>query len=443
MKNHQKTRLEDGHLDDGTLIALIEGLPPSSLGDAQHDHLDTCTDCQKRLEKLAADSWWWTSCRPLIDSRQSSQDKDIPGASPSLNNPVAEDALSLAVQSNTKPSASFPPKAKPSISSSNQPELLGRLHQYEIESRIGTGGMGAVYKGFDTELHRPVAIKMLLPHLAGHPRVRKQFLREARSAAAITHEHVIDIFQVNASAENPYLVMSYVPGDTLEDVVKRDGALSAIEVIRFSLQIASALSEAHRQGVVHRDIKPSNILLRTGGQKVVITDFGLAKTIDDASITRTGLIMGTPIYMSPEQCQGKSYTERSDLFSLGGVMYFLATGVTPFAAQNPLAIMHQICHVPVQDVRQVGKQVSKPLAAVIHRLLEIKPADRFASAEEVADVLRALLAHYMQPESNSLPRVRPPRSWNSGFFRRPSLIEGLVIGTASVCIGVKWVLSLW
>lgn len=438
MNDDQKT-----HLDDEILRELIQGLQPSDLENAQRQHLDTCPDCQKRLELLAADSWWWDSCRPLIESRNSFESEDRPSTFPSRENSTVENAPSVAVESNANPSASFPPKAQPSIPRSSQPELLGRLDQYEIESLIGTGGMGVVYKGFDTELHRPVAIKMLLPHLANHPGVRKQFLREARSAAAITHEHVIDIFQVNASAENPYLVMSYVPGDTLEDAVNRDGALSCIEVIRYSLQIASALSEAHRQGVVHRDIKPANVLLRTGGEKVVITDFGLAKTMDEASMTRTGLITGTPIYMSPEQCQGKSFTERSDLFSLGGVMYFLATGMAPFAAQNPLAVMHQICHTPVQDVRHVGEEVSTPLAVVIHRLLEINPADRFRSAEEAADVLRALLAHYMQPESNSLPRVRPPKSWNSGFFRRPSIVEALIIATATVCIGVKTAMSLW
>ena len=411
MKLEQKTQLADStHLADSILRDLIGGQELKSLPEPQRKHFDTCSVCQGRIESLAADSWWWNTCHSVFDQSESNRRQHCD--------------KTLKAKSHT---------ALP----------VRQLEQYAIESLIGSGGMGVVYKAHDTDLNRTVAIKMLLPHLANQPGVRKQFLREARSAAAISHENVIDIFQVKASARHPFLVMSWVPGETLEEVVKREGAFSPAEVIFYALQIASALTEAHRLGVVHRDIKPANILLNADENKVVITDFGLAKTIEEASLTRTGLIAGTPHYMSPEQCQGKMFSCKSDLFSLGGVMYFLATGQTPFSAQHPLAVMNQICHRPVNDIRRVNRRINKSLAAVIHRLLEIDPADRFGSAKELVDVLQSMQAHYEHPDVNPMPKIRRSKSRRQSFFRVPSWVEGAIMATALSCVAAKMILPMF
>ncbi len=414
------------HLEDATLRDLIQGLELYSLPDVQRQHFDTCTECQNRMESLAADSWWWSAYRPVGDDAG-----DVSNQS---------EAASVTQELGTAPSEFC--ENQPAAKVLSSPPMR-RLEQYRIESLIGSGGMGVVYKAHDTHLNRAVAIKMLLPHLANQPGVRKQFLREARSAAAISHEHVIDIFEVKANARHPFLVMSWVPGETLEEVVARTGAFSPEEVVRYALQIASALAEAHRLGVVHRDIKPSNILLDVDQQKVVITDFGLAKTIEEASLTRTGLIAGTPHYMSPEQCQGKQFCCKSDLFSLGGVMYFLATGLTPFKAQHPLAVMNQICHRPVDDIRRLNRKIDNALAATIHRLLEIDPADRFASAQELTKVLESMLAHFEHPDAHPMPKISPPKSWRHDFFRMPSWIEGAIMATGFACIAAKVTMALF
>ena len=315
--------------------------------------------------------------------------------------------------------------------------MLGRLDQYDVEAVIGQGGMGIVFRAIDNDLQRIVAIKMLLPHLANHDDARKRFLREARSAAAISHEHVVDVYQVRSDARHPYLVMELIPGNSLRHVVERSGVLPSLEIIQFSMQVASGLSAAHGQGLIHRDIKPANILLQTGGQKMVITDFGLARTVDDAGLTSTGLIAGTPHYMSPEQCNGKPATASTDLFSLGCVMYFMATGRPPFAGNTAMAVMNHICTTPPQNVRSISAGISQPLANIIHRLIEKRPVDRYTSAAETEGVLRSLLVHLQEPELNRAPRVKRPPSLAKGFLGRPSLLEIAVLATAAVCLAVK------
>ena len=411
------------HIADATLRNLINGLELIALPKHQRLHFETCVDCQKRMELMAADDWWWSACRSAIGEADADRnyaaacglESEVPTGRDNKNH------LGFADRSATE---------------------IRQLKQYEIESLIGSGGMGVVYKARDTKLNRTVAIKMLLPHLANQPGVRKQFLREARSAASISHEHVIKIFEVESNARHPFLVMSWVPGETLEAVVAREGVFSQLQVVCYASQIASALSAAHRLGIVHRDIKPANILIDIDQQKVFVTDFGLAKTVDEASLTRTGLTAGTPHYMSPEQCKGKLFSSKSDLFSLGCVMYFLATGLTPFSGRHPLAVMNQICNQPAEDIRGVAPEIDTTLAAVIHRLLEIDPADRFASAAELAGVLEAMRVHLENPDANPMPKIRAPKSWRRGFLRKPSLIEGAIVLTGIACGVTKLLLTL-
>jgi len=278
----------------------------------------------------------------------------------------------------------------------SHPELLGRLGRYDIERVIGAGGMGIVLKAHDSELNRPIAVKMLASHLAHVGAARERFAREGRAAAAVVHEHVVAIYNVESDGEVPFLVMQYVPGRSLQSRVDTEGPLAVEEILRIGMQAASGLAAAHAQGLVHRDVKPSNILLEESVERAVLTDFGLARAIDDASLTHTGVLAGTPHYMSPEQATGAAIDHRSDLFSLGAVLYFMATGHPPFRADGALAVLHRICREPHRPVWQTNKEIPDELSDLIDQLLEKKPSRRPASASEVSERLAALLSRIQQ-----------------------------------------------
>ena len=209
------------------------------------------------------------------------------------------------------------------LTPSSRADSLGRLGHYEILEVVGSGGMGIVLKAFDEQLHRIVAIKAMTATLAASATGRQRFVREAQAAAAVNHDNVVDIYAVEETGPVPYLVMEYVAGISLEDKLEQQGPLELKEILRIGLQTADGLAAAHRQGLVHRDVKPANILLENGVGRVKITDFGLARAVDDVSVTQTGVIAGTPAYMSPEQARGEAVDHRSDLFSLGSVLYAL------------------------------------------------------------------------------------------------------------------------
>jgi serine/threonine protein kinase len=215
------------------------------------------------------------------------------------------------------------------LSPSDAPDSLGRLGPYEIQSVIGRGGMGVVFQAHDTKLNRTVAVKVLASEVAANATARKRFLREAQAAAAVSHPHVVEIHSVG-DGEVPHLVMECVDGRSLARRIGESGALEVCEILRIGSQIAAGLASAHKQGLIHRDIKPDNILLENHIERVKITDFGLARAIDDLSVTCTGEIAGTPQYMSPEQAVGEAVDQRSDLFSLGSVLYTMCTGRSPF-----------------------------------------------------------------------------------------------------------------
>ncbi|MGL5098171.1 MAG: serine/threonine-protein kinase, partial [Planctomycetia bacterium] len=204
---------------------------------------------------------------------------------------------------------------------STKPGSIGRLGHYEITEVLGRGGFGVVLKAFDEKLHRVVAVKALATRLAATSPARKRFLREARAAAAVKHENVVAIYAVEEKPV-PHLVMEYVAGQTLQQRLDQEGPLDLAEVLRIGRQVAESLAAAHDRGLVHRDVKPANILLENGlEQKVKITDFGLARAADDASLTQSGVVAGTPLYMAPEQARGDAVDPRTDLFSLGSVLY--------------------------------------------------------------------------------------------------------------------------
>lgn len=295
-----------------------------------------------------------------------------------------------------------------------KPDRLGKLGAYEIIDVIGRGGMGVVLRAFDPKLSRIVAIKVLAPELSANATARKRFLREAQAAAAVSHPHVVTIHAVEDDARLPYLVMECIEGQSLAEKIEKVGMLGVKEILRIGSQIAGGLAAAHKQGLIHRDIKPANILLENGVERVKITDFGLARAVDDVGITRTGEVSGTPQYMSPEQATNSVVDHRSDLFSLGSVLYTMCTGRGPFRADSLIAVIRRVCDDAPRPIQEVNPEIPAPLVETVDKLLAKNPADRFQRAQEVSDLLNDHLAQLQYPSQEShAPAspavVRPPR----------------------------------
>ena len=288
--------------------------------------------------------------------------------------------------------------------------------------------MGIVLKGYDPQLQRIVAIKVLAPELASNANARKRFRREGAAAAAVSHDHVVTIHAVEEAEGLPHLVMEYISGHSLEGRIKREGSLELKEILRISMQIASGLAAAHAQGLVHRDIKPANILLENGVERVKITDFGLARAVDDVRITKPGVVTGTPEYMSPEQARSEPVDHRSDLFSLGSVLYAMCTGRSPFRADSTPVMIHRVCEETPRSIQQVNPDMPEWLVLIIDRLLAKSPEDRFQSASEVADLLSRYLAHLQQPLKVPKP-PRPKKLKLGGDHPRNSLLLRRLGGT--------------
>ena len=300
---------------------------------------------------------------------------------------------------------------------------------------LGRGGFGIVLKAFDPALSRFVAIKVLASELAASAAARNRFAREARAAAAVVHENVVAIHSVDSWNGLPYLVMPYIAGRSLQERVDRDGPLAVKEVLRIGMQTALGLAAAHDQGLVHRDVKPSNILLENGVERVKLSDFGLARAVDDASLTQSGVVAGTPQYMSPEQARGEAVDHRSDLFSLGGVMYFMCAGHPPFRADSTPAVLRRVCDERPRPLREINPDVPDWLAEVVERLHAKEAGERFASAAEVAEVLQHHLAD-LQRTGTSAPllsspptpdRKRPPRRMAAAVSMTSLVLLGLAM----------------
>ena len=265
--------------------------------------------------------------------------------------------------------------------------LIGRrLGQYQIIEQIGAGGMAVVYKAYQAGLDREVAIKVIANRLAFTSVIQERFLREAKAVAQFSHPNILPIYDVGQEDDLSYFVMKYVPGHTLSEMM---GTPMDMELVcHFVDQLASALDHAHAQGVLHRDVKPSNILLE--GDWVLLGDFGLAKqTIENKALTGSGMIVGTPSYLAPEQAEGKEIDGRADIYSLGVVIYEMVTGRIPFDAETPMSIIFKHLYEPLPQPRQYNPNLSKELEAVISKALAKDPQNRYETAGELARSLRA------------------------------------------------------
>ena len=330
--------------------------------------------------------------QPAVDRRQfnshdTPQDvtSDVPTSGPEASPRDLAQAIGMAETINDERRDDLE-RTLSFLQPSDKPGSLGRLAHYEVLEVLGNGGFGIVVKAFDEKLHRLVAIKLMSPLLAATSVPRKRFLREARSAAAVRHENVIAIYAVE-DQPIPYLVMEYIAGRTLQQKLDATGPLELRDVLRIGQQIAAGLAAAHAMGLVHRDIKPANILLEDGVEHVKITDFGLARAADDASITQSGFVAGTPMYMAPEQALGEPIDQRADLFSLGSVLYTMCSGQPPFRAANTMAVLKRVVEDTPRPIREIIPEIPEWLCELISRLHAKNPADRITSAQDVADLL--------------------------------------------------------
>ncbi|HYF26349.1 MAG TPA: protein kinase [Baekduia sp.] len=320
--------------------------------------------------------------------------------------------------------------------------LSGR---YRLDARIGTGGMSTVFRALDTVLERQVAIKLMHRDIAGQADQLERFRREARAVAQLNHPHVVGVIDAGEDDGTPYIVFEYVDGETLKQRIRRHGRLPVAEAVAYAIEIARALGAAHDCGIVHRDVKPQNVLVDEEGSAKV-TDFGIARTLDQDGLTADGRVLGTTDYVSPEQALGHSVTGQSDLYSLGVVLFEMLTGDVPFHGENQVAVAMKHVREDIPDVQLLRPEVSSSLAAVLDRATHKDLAQRYSSdAELIADLedvlaIEAARSGQVTGEATAVLRTLPPsaRGRLPGRITHPTRIFLVLalIAAALVAFGV-------
>src|SRR5438270_479745 len=297
--------------------------------------------------------------------------------------------------------------------------------RYRLDSRIGAGGMSTVYCALDVTLQRQVAIKLMNREVATDSDQLERFRREARAVAQLSHPHVVGVIDAGEDASRPYIVFEYVEGETLKERIRRMGRLPVAEAVAYSVEIARALGYAHHRHIVHRDVKPQNVLIDAEGSAKV-TDFGIARTLDQEGLTADGRVLGTTDYVSPEQALGHPVTGQSDVYSLGIVLWEMLTGEVPFKGENQVAVAMKHVREALPDVQARRPEVSSSLAAVIDRATAKHLERRYASVHElIADLedvlaLETARAGGSTGEATSVIRTISPRARPTPAGRRVS-----------------------
>ncbi|MGN1369458.1 MAG: Stk1 family PASTA domain-containing Ser/Thr kinase [Aristaeellaceae bacterium] len=297
--------------------------------------------------------------------------------------------------------------------------LAGR---YVLVEQIGVGGMAIVYRAVDRNTGHSVAVKVLKPEFNRDAEFVSRFQREAEAASKMTHHNIVNLLDVGMDGENRYLIMEYVKGKTLKEVIREKGRLSAPVAVQITIRILSALQHAHQNGIIHRDIKPQNILVHADGH-IKVADFGIARMANSSTLTRGDSVMGSVHYFSPEQAQGKGTDVTSDLYSVGVTLYEMLTGRVPFDGESPVAIAMQHLHAAPEPIRRYAPEVPEAICHVCMKAMEKDPAYRYRSAREMASELRMALEGRisdMQPRlAEELPTARPnPSSLRQGTGRQ-------------------------
>jgi serine/threonine protein kinase len=389
--------------DAPTLQSLLLGqlLDPDSA--RWEDHLEQCSTCVTTAATLAVHDALTTA------ARQAATGPPVLVIAPTelgIVQSLLKRTRSMCRASGADASTVLRPDALPFLDGPQQEGELGRLAQYRVLRLLGTGAMGVVFLAEDERLRRTVALKVLHPRLLQKPDARARFLREARAMAAISHEHIVSVYEVEERGVTPFLAMPVLKGMPLSAWLRQHQRPSLATIIRWGREIASGLAAAHDRGLIHRDVKPSNLwveddgggaairvpsLPQTSPGRIKIVDFGLAYfDRDDVNLTASDVIIGTPAYMAPEQARGAAPDSRADLFSLGCVLYELCTGIPPFRGGSVMAVLSALANDVPAPVRLLNPAVPAALDILVMRLLAKEPARRPASAREVVAELAAL-----------------------------------------------------
>lgn len=434
--------------DTQALQCLLLGRLPETDGELLYQHLEECDQCVQFARTFDADDLLLDTVRAQAE-RPQAENAAVAGLIQTLRRlglprteagPVPGPIDQVTWDADTTPPFGEVGATSPDLcdflAPAQEPGEVGRLGPYRVLNVLGSGGMGVVFRAVDPDLQRPVALKAMLPALAVGAAARRRFLREGRAAAALDHDHVVHIYQVGEDRGIPFIAMQLLQGESLEDRLQREPMLPAEEILRLGGEIAQGLAAAHAKGLVHRDIKPANVWLENVARdsgvepaRVKLLDFGLARAVsDNAQLTQQGAIVGTPAFMAPEQANGAAVDARSDLFSLGCVLYRMATGQVPFQGCNTLTTLLAVASEQPRPPAELNSTVPPALSALIMRLLAKDAADRPASAREVIDALAEA-----QANPNGSSQTARPRSCNWLLLALALLGGGLAgLGAAGV-----------
>jgi serine/threonine protein kinase len=394
--------------DRAVLEKALRGELPADHVELIAAHVETCTQCTETLAHSSIRDTLF-ECLSSVGRSSELEDESLPEELAQQLKQVVHSSTSIT----NPPSAPACEESFDFLSPAESSDELGRLGNYRILRLLGSGGMGLVFEAEDMRLNRRVALKVVRPRIAMQPGATQRLLREARAVAALENDHIVPLFEVGEVGGISFFAMPLLRGQALDQLLVERGRLSIEEVLNIAQQLAAALACAHRSGVIHRDLKPGNVWLESRDQRqaqprVKVLDFGLARFTDitDAAATEPGILVGTPAYMAPEQVRGAAIDQRTDLFSLGAVLYEISTGSRPFKGNDPLTIMASLATEQPAPPNVLEPSIPKSLSTLILDLLAKDPQRRPASAEVVLNALERI-----EPiDARSLPNKTRPRT---------------------------------
>lgn len=420
--------------DDAQLKAHVLGQTGDVDTESLDEHLQSCAACVVRADEMYISDPLISAlaCPPVDFGCHEDAISEIIARASTLKgerDTTHHNTPSTESQSTSKLDISF-------LSPAQEEDEIGRLGEFRILEVLGAGGMGVVFRAEDSKLNREVALKVMKPEVAAWDSAKQRFLREARATAAIEHDNIVTVYQVDEDQGIPYLAMPFLKGESLKDRLERDQKLPIHDILTIGKEVAAGLAAAHAAGLIHRDIKPDNIWLEDKSAsdpgnpdskskasqrcRVKIVDFGLARADDDIELTKTGWVMGTPPYMSPEQAQGEATDHRTDLFSLGVVLYQLATGLGPFDRNSLAATLLAVINDEPPPLVDVRDDLPDELSSLIHRMLRKHVAERPQSADKVVRAIQRI-----DKDGVSNPNSRMPKQKSNDFCFTPIAPQSL------------------